>query len=76
MTKRFEMVKTKTTEDLLLEQNEAVQARLDEIDAQLKMLFSYHGQNWASIRRQAAENAAAQGSRSAIPSEPTFRRED
>jgi hypothetical protein len=30
--------------------------RLDDIDAQLRRLFSFHGQNWESIKRQAAEN--------------------
>jgi hypothetical protein len=38
-------------------------ARLDDIDAQLGKLFEFQSRNWQSIKRQAAENALAQGTK-------------
>jgi hypothetical protein len=40
--------------------NQELEARLDDIDAQLKKLFSFHGPaSWESFKRQEAENAKA-----------------
>jgi hypothetical protein len=64
------MAKAKNTEDFLIEQNDAILARLDDIDRQLAKLFSFHGSaTWESIKRQAADNVKAQGTK--IPFQPS-----